>query len=46
MGAFAIQIAKLKGARVTASASGRNEDYVRRMGADEVSRVSCHIRSC
>lgn len=37
VGAYAIQIAKHKGARVTASASGKNEDFVRRMGADQVS---------
>lgn len=36
VGAFAIQIAKARGAKVVATASGKNEDFVRRMGADEV----------
>lgn len=36
VGAFAIQIAKAKGARVVATASGKNEAFVRKMGADEV----------
>jgi len=35
VGAFAIQLAKIRGAVVTASASARNESYVRKMGADE-----------
>ena len=35
VGTFAIQIAKVVGARVTAAASGRNEDLVRSLGADE-----------
>lgn len=35
VGAFAIQIAKANGAKVVASASGKNEEYVRRLGADE-----------
>ncbi|KAF9566242.1 NAD(P)-binding protein [Agrocybe pediades] len=35
VGAFAIQIAKIKGAHVTASASSKNEEYVRGLGADE-----------
>ncbi len=36
VGAYAIQIAKAKGAaRVVASASGKNEDFVRSLGADE-----------
>ncbi|KAG5651777.1 hypothetical protein H0H81_007416 [Sphagnurus paluster] len=35
VGAYAIQIAKAKGARVVATASGRNEEFVRKMGADE-----------
>ncbi|CAA7265386.1 unnamed protein product [Cyclocybe aegerita] len=35
VGAFAIQLAKIKGAKVTASASGKNEEFVRRMGADK-----------
>ena len=36
VGAFAIQIAKAKGVRVVATASGKNEAFVRKMGADEV----------
>lgn len=36
VGAFAIQIAKAKGAHVIATASGKNEAFVRKMGADEV----------
>ncbi|KAF9466323.1 hypothetical protein BDZ94DRAFT_1306315 [Collybia nuda] len=35
VGAFAIQIAKAIGARVVATASGKNEDFVRRLGVDE-----------
>ncbi|KAF9036600.1 hypothetical protein BJ165DRAFT_1532722 [Panaeolus papilionaceus] len=35
VGAFAIQMAKAKGARVVATASAKNEGFVRRMGADE-----------
>ncbi|KAG6897297.1 hypothetical protein C0992_002739 [Termitomyces sp. T32_za158] len=35
VGAYAIQIAKAKGARVVATASGKNEAFVRKMGADE-----------
>ncbi|KAI0801206.1 NAD-P-binding protein [Fomes fomentarius] len=35
VGSFAIQIAKAKGAHVAASASGKNEQYVRSLGADE-----------
>ncbi|KAF8968381.1 hypothetical protein BDZ97DRAFT_1916217 [Flammula alnicola] len=35
VGAFAIQLAKIRGAKVTASASGKNEEFVRKMGADE-----------
>ncbi|KAF9477349.1 NAD(P)-binding protein [Pholiota conissans] len=35
LGAFAIQFAKAKGAKVVATASGRNEAFVRKMGADE-----------
>ncbi|EIW64611.1 NAD-P-binding protein [Trametes versicolor FP-101664 SS1] len=35
VGSFAIQIAKARGARVTASASAKNEAYVRSLGADE-----------
>lgn len=37
VGAFAIQIAKAKGCRVVASASGKNETFVKGLGADEVS---------
>ncbi len=36
VGGFAIQLAKWKGARVLATASARNHDYVRGLGADEV----------
>ncbi|KDR81832.1 hypothetical protein GALMADRAFT_152645 [Galerina marginata CBS 339.88] len=35
VGAFAIQLAKIRGARVTACASGKNENFVRGIGADE-----------
>ncbi|KAI0735098.1 NAD-P-binding protein [Earliella scabrosa] len=35
VGSFAIQLAKAKGARVAASASAKNEQYVRDLGADE-----------
>ena len=36
MGGFAIQIAKAKGAsRIVVTASGKNEEYVRSLGADE-----------
>ncbi|KAF9476338.1 NAD(P)-binding protein [Pholiota conissans] len=35
VGAFAIQLAKIKGAKVVASASAKNEEFVRKMGADE-----------
>ncbi|TFK93483.1 NAD-P-binding protein [Polyporus arcularius HHB13444] len=35
VGSFAIQLAKAKGAKVAASASGKNEQYVRDLGADE-----------
>ncbi|EIW64614.1 NAD-P-binding protein [Trametes versicolor FP-101664 SS1] len=35
VGSFAIQIAKAKGAHVAASASAKNEQYVRGLGADE-----------
>ena len=37
-GAFAIQFAKAKGAKVVASGSAKNEQVIRRLGADEV----CH----
>lgn len=36
VGAFAIQFAKFKGATVIATASAKNEEFVREMGADEV----------
>jgi len=36
VGAFAIQIAKAKGAKAVATASGKNEAFVRGLGADEV----------
>ena len=36
VGTFAVQIARVLGARVTAVASGRNADLVRDLGADEV----------
>lgn len=36
VGAFAIQIAKAIGAKVVATASGKNEEFVRSLGADEV----------
>ena len=39
-GAFAIQIAKSKGARVVATASGKNERFIRNLGADEVCPTS------
>lgn len=35
-GAFAIQLAKAVGAKVVATGSGRNEEFVRKQGADEV----------
>ncbi|KAF8968383.1 hypothetical protein BDZ97DRAFT_432692 [Flammula alnicola] len=35
VGAFAIQLAKARGAKVVATASGKNEEFVRKMGADE-----------
>jgi len=35
VGAFAIQLAKARGCRVTATASAKNEEFVRRLGADE-----------
>ena len=35
VGALAVQLAKAKGVHVTAMASGRNEAYVRSLGADE-----------
>lgn len=36
LGAFAIQFAKARGAKVVATASTKNEAFGRRMGADEV----------
>ena len=39
-GAFAIQIAKAKGAKVVATASGKNEHFIRNLGADEVCPTS------
>lgn len=36
VGSFAVQIAKVMGARVTAACSGRNTDLVRDLGADAV----------
>ena len=44
-GAFAIQIAKAKGARVVATASGKNEQFIRNLGADEVCPTSFFHRS-
>ena len=35
VGSMAVQLAKAKGAHVTAMASGHNEEYVRGLGADE-----------
>ncbi len=35
VGHFAVQVAKLKGARVIAAASGKNETFLRDLGADE-----------
>ena len=40
VGLWAIMLSKLKGCHVTASASAKNEAFVRRFGADEVSRMS------
>jgi NADPH:quinone reductase-like Zn-dependent oxidoreductase len=42
VGAFAIQIAKAKGCKVYASASGKNEEFVRGLGADEVGDETFH----
>src|SRR2546422_2343876 len=36
VGTFAVQLAKVKGAHVLATASGQNVEYVKRLGADEV----------
>jgi len=38
VGTYAIQYAKSKGAKVVATASGKNEEFVRKLGADEVRR--------
>ncbi|EGN95474.1 hypothetical protein SERLA73DRAFT_186503 [Serpula lacrymans var. lacrymans S7.3] len=35
VGAFAIQIAKARGCKVVASASGKNEDFVKSLGVDD-----------
>ena len=35
VGSLAVQLAKAKGAHVTAMASGRNEEYIRGLGVDE-----------
>lgn len=43
VGAFAIQFAKIRGAKVVATASGKNEEYVKKMGADEVSARSLQL---
>jgi NADPH:quinone reductase-like Zn-dependent oxidoreductase len=36
VGVFAVQLARLRGARVVATASAHNRDFVRSLGADEV----------
>jgi NADPH:quinone reductase-like Zn-dependent oxidoreductase len=36
VGALAVQLAKWKGAYVVGTESGRNQDFVRRLGADDV----------
>jgi NADPH:quinone reductase-like Zn-dependent oxidoreductase len=36
VGSFAVQLAKIKGARVIGTASQRNHDYLRSLGADQV----------
>lgn len=47
VGALAIQIAKARGCKVYASASGKNEAFVWSLGADEVSRsVHTYFKSC
>lgn len=43
VGAYVIQIAKSLGCRVIAIASGKNKDYVRQLGADEVTFVTSHF---
>jgi NADPH:quinone reductase-like Zn-dependent oxidoreductase len=46
IGAMAIQIAKARGVRVVACASGRNEELVRNLGADEVSVLWVIFKGC
>ena len=41
VGAFAVQLAKAAGCRVSGSASGRNGAFVEKMGADEVRASTC-----
>jgi NADPH:quinone reductase-like Zn-dependent oxidoreductase len=41
VGVFAIQLAKNIGCKIYASASGKNEQFVRDLGADEVSSRCC-----
>jgi len=42
VGAYAIQLAKARGIRVVASASGKNEEFVKSLGADEVCAIHAH----
>jgi NADPH:quinone reductase-like Zn-dependent oxidoreductase len=48
VGAYAVQLAALAGARVTATASARNQDFVTRLGAHDVldysGRFEDHVR--
>lgn len=45
VGGYAVQIAKAKGCTVVASCSGRNVDFVKSLGADEVAtHLSLHPR--
>jgi NADPH:quinone reductase-like Zn-dependent oxidoreductase len=46
VGAFAIQIAKAKGAKVVATASTKNQEFVQQQGADEASTVSFPFNLC
>lgn len=47
VGAFAVQLAKAKGAFVTGTASGKNEDFVRGLGADEfVDYTTTRFEAC
>lgn len=39
VGAFAIQMAKARGCKVVATASAKNEEYVRSLGADQVCSI-------